>query len=386
MGRASGERGAKLAFRLAAALSLTAAMPGNAAVDPPAPGAAAEARLPRQSPQDGVGLGFPVPAHRLPAVGTLRFAVIFVDFPDAVALRTPESVFAMLSPDAESFFQTVSYGRLHVQLTPTLRWLRMNELSTAYGWPLSFHAHRAYILEALTHARAAGTAFADADSFIVIGNPDATALRNGPAFVAGRGWGVRVGDRTFENGATSGHDLLVWGYKWFDHEVAHTLSLPDLYSFTPPAHRFVGGVSLMGLISGRAPEYFAWERWNLGWLDDNQVVSPPQGVTDVHLTPVERPGGVKLAVVPIGYTAAVAVECRAPLGYDRALAGSGPVAYVVDTSIASGQGPIRLLPLGSTDGRTTGMMRLGELVGYGGVSVRYVSDENQGAEVEITRQ
>src|SRR5207247_1671509 len=98
--------------------------------------------------------------------------------------------------------------------------------------------------------------------------------------------------KTFTNGATSGADLLVWGYKWLNHEVGHTMGLVDLYAFQGDGHRFVGGFSMMGLISGLAPEYFAYERWLLGWLDDAQVSCQQSTDSTVTLTPIEQNGGL----------------------------------------------------------------------------------------------
>ena len=130
----------------------------------------------------------------------------------------------------------------------------MSKPTTAYGWnALSFNLHHAYIQEALNLATSVD--FSQNDAFVIVSNPDAGALSNGPAFVASPGFGVTAGAKTFLNGSTSGRDLLVWGAYWLNHEMGHTMGLPDLYAFSGSAHRFVGGFSLMGLISGHSREF-----------------------------------------------------------------------------------------------------------------------------------
>lgn len=347
----------------------------------------AEAKLPYASPRGDNGLGFPRVSNRLPSTGTVRFAVIFVDFSDAVATRSPESVFALISPEAEKLFAAMSYGRLSVALQPTFRWLRMRKPSTGYGWPaLSFQAHHAYIHEALRLAESAGVNFAASDSFVVLANPEAAALVNGPAFTARYGDGVRVKGKVLDSGATSGRDLPWWGYKWFNHEIGHALALPDLYAYAGEAHRFVGEFSLMGLISGRAPEYFAWERWNLGWLDDEQVWCADRGTSERVLTPLQTAGGLKMVVVPTGRTSAVVVEHRAALGYDAQLPRGGPLVYAIDTAIASGLGVVKVLTArASSRDPIEAPLVVGEEIRHEGVVIRYLAHEENGARIEITR-
>jgi len=344
-----------------------------------------EARLPDRSPsRTQVHLGFPRIAQGLKSLGDVRLKVLFVAFSDAVATRTPQSVLGMISPGAENLWKSLSYGKMNPILDPSLRWLRMGKPSTGYGWnALTAASHRAYLQEAIDLAVDAGVDFSTADTVAVMANPDATALTNGPTYVAG---GLTAGGKTFSVAVTSGRDLLGWGYKWLNHEGGHMLGLPDLYAFTAPAHRFAGEFSLMGLISGAAPEYFAWERWLLGWLDDDQVVCAKPGTTTVTLTPVETDGGRKMVVVPLNANSAVVAEYRRAAGFDTALPLSGPVVYLVDTSIATGFGPLRVLPADDTDVRKLSrVLAAGQTVTHAGVSVRYVSGDADAVTLEVVR-
>ncbi|MGH7696977.1 MAG: Ig-like domain-containing protein, partial [Gemmatimonadaceae bacterium] len=307
----------------------------------------AECRLPAKFPD--IDLGFPRSASRLKSVGDVRLGIVFVDFSDAVATRTPQNVFAILSPTAENYYRAVSYGRMNLILEPTFVWRRMSKATSAYGWnALTFALHRAYIQEALNLA--ASVDLSQDDGFVIVSNPDAGALTNGPAFVSAPGFGVTAGVKTFLNGSTSGRDLLGWGGYWVNHEMGHTMGLADLYAYAGAAHRFVGGFSLMGLISGHSREYFGWERWLLRWIDDNQVACAALGPSEVVLTPVERTGGTKIVVVPTGPNSAIVAESRRAEGFDTNGFGSpGVLVYAIDTSIPSGNGVIKVLPINDAD-------------------------------------
>ena len=335
----------------------------------------------------GVALGFPRVPGRLKATGDVHIPVVFVDFSDAVATRTPQAVFAILSPGAENYYSAVSYGRMHLVLQPTYTWYRMSQPSSQYGWSaLTYALHKTYIEEALSLATT--TDLSQADGFLVVSNPDAGSLTNGPAFTANAGTGVTVRGTTLANGATSGRDLLAWGSFWLNHEMGHTLSLVDLYAYSGSSHRFVGGYSMMGLISGFAREYFGWERWQLGWLDDSQVACATQpGTRDVSLTPIERVGGTKMIVVPTGATTAIVVESRRAEGYDNNSGWSpGVLVYSIDTSIPSGSGTLKVLPVNDTDtGKGNVTLKAGDTMTIGGITVTFVSGDSAHDLVRVTR-
>lgn len=335
----------------------------------------------------GVALGFPRVAGRLKAVGDVRVPVVFVDFSDAVATRTPQAVFGLVSPVAENFYKAVSYGRMNLILQPTYTWYRMSKASSQYGWnALTFDLHKAYIQEALNLATT--TDFSQADGFLIMSNPDAGVLNNGPAFTANAGNGVTVRGTTLLNGATSGRDFINWGAYWLNHEMGHALGLPDLYAFSGTTHRFVGNFSMMGQISGFAREYFAWERWQLGWLDDSQISCESKvGTHEISLSPVERVGGTKMIVIPTGATSAILVESRRAEGYDTNGSFSpGVLVYTIDTSIPTGNGVLKVLPINDSDtSKGTAPLQVGGVMTVGGVTITYVSTDANGDKVRVTR-
>ena len=346
-------------------------------------------RLKEKKQKLDVSIGFPKVENRLRSTGVVRLGVFFADFPDSVATKSTESVLQMISPESESLYSKMSYGRVSFELVPVHRWLRMSKNSSQYGMSrgLSFETHRAYLEEVLRQ----GTVGFDPttlDGFIVLTNPDSNAISNGPAFTPNdRNWGIQIGGKLWMNGTnSSGVDLRAWGFKWMNHEVGHTMGLVDLYAFSGSTHRFVGGWSLMGLISGHGPEFFAWERWILNWLDDSQVVCLSSGSITATLNAVPLSGGQKMIVAPISDTRAVVIEVRRRVGYDLSLPEEGPLVYLVDTSRQNGDGVIKVLPLNDLDlQKTTAPLSIGETLTFEGVSVLYSSRTSYGDQITVSR-
>lgn len=291
-----------------------------------------------------VGLGFPKIADRTPSTGTVNTAVIFVDFDDEPSTKTPEEAFSIIE-GAPATFSEVSYGTLNYVMKPMFTWLRMSKNASDYSYK-DFYTHQDFVVEALKLADENGYDFSGIDNFVIVTNPDGTTFNNGPAFTGASNDGIVLDGTRLINGATSGADMVGWGSMWLNHEITHTMSLGDDYSFDGDTeamwHRHVGQFGYMGYSSldSNAPGLFAFERWQLGWLEDEQVSClSPEGGT-VTLENIEMPGGTKVAMLPLSDTQAIAVESRRPLGIDSKLEKSGALVYVLDTKKESGFGPI----------------------------------------------
>jgi len=336
----------------------------------------------------GSHLGFPRPAHRLPATGLVKGTVLFVDFSDAPASRSPEETFALISPEAEQAFTTMSYGHMNLVWQPHFEWFRAELPSTDYDWPNDVERWLAYIQDAADQASSV-VDLSETDFLLVVANPDADAIWVGPALATGPDWGgisvdgVDGDPRMIFNGATSGADLLGWGALWLNHEAGHALGLLDLYDLSyVDLFGFTGDFSLMGNIGGRAPGLFAYERWLLGWVDDDQVSCTSERGATVTLQAVETSGGTKMAVVKTGPTTLVVVESRRRLGYDEYLVETGAVVYTVDTSVETGQGPIIVHRQAGED-FDQAPLGVGESLVVDGVMVTVVAADEHGDTIEI---
>lgn len=337
-----------------------------------------------------VGVGLPKPDYKLPSIGTVKTIVLFADFEDAPASQTPEEVFALISPNSEKFYSDISYSKMNYVLEPYFVWLRLPKASAYYGEGIrTYEGHLEFLQDTVSLADA-DVDFSTADSVALIVPPEASAVPYGPALGANPGEGYTADGKTFENGITSGADLLGWGFLWLNHETGHIMSLPDLYAYqADPSnyddiHRFVGGFSLMGLISGNAPEYFAFERWQLGWLDDNQIVCQESADQTTTLTAIETVGGTKAVMVPLGETKLLVVESRRRLGYDQKLLKEGALVYTVDTAIYSGEGAIVVYPVLDNDPyRDQSPLAVGESITVDGVTVTVIEATSEGDTVQV---
>ena len=357
----------------------------------------ADCKLPIADGRGDVSIGgWPRIDERLKSTGDVIATVVMVDFPDAPASMTPTDAFARISPSAD-VFNEMSYGKLSYTFKPQLKWYRMSKKSTDYvagGW--TFIKHREYITEAAKLADV-DIDFSKTDSLIILANPDSTGIGNsGPAFAATRKNGITLDGKYISNGATSAYDLNNWKSIWLNHEVTHTLGLVDLYAFTQsnPANRYdglryTGEFSYMGFSSyeSNAPSLFAFERWNLGWINDSQIKCLKDAKSTELISPVQTSGGVKAVIIPISRTKAVVIESRRAIGIDKNIAKSGALVYVVDSSIQSGQGPVKVFPSDvSSDPRYLKAPRaLGESVTTEGITVKVTKSDASGDTVEITK-
>ncbi len=341
-------------------------------------------RLSKLSSRNDVAIGFPRNNNRLKTIGTVIAKVIFVDFPDAISTKSPEKVFSNIS-NAPDLFTEMSYDNFKLIFEPTYKWYRMSKNSLSYS-PLnkSYESHRIYIEEAINLVKT-DINFSNADTIIILSNPDAVNIgQPGPMFVASNNNGFTLNGKYISNIATSGHDFYYWGYMWLNHELGHGLGLPDLYPFNSDTS-YVGEYSYMGLINGNAPGLFAWERWLLGWLNDDQIVCFNNNST-FFITPIERKGGIKAIIISISLSKVVVVECRRKEGIDKNMKKEGSLVYVVDSSINTGNGPIKIYPSNSSDFlKQNSPLAIGESVSLEGFNIKVSNSSNEGDLIEILK-
>ncbi|KAJ9143343.1 M6 metalloprotease [Pleurostoma richardsiae] len=281
--------------------------------------------------------------------------MFFVDFSDQGATDEPQDLHDFFLPAAAEWYATGSYGRLNLSVTAdTSRFYRMPATADSYGWQrgLTSEAHQKYIQDAL---QAYNQTISPVDVLYVVPTANATAISFSPTFMDN----VTTYQGTYvsRKAVTFGHDAYTaWGYKVLNHESGHTMCLPDLYPFSGGATGlYIGGWDLMGLISGPAPDYFAWDKWLLGWLTDDEVgCVASSGLSTHKLSPLEVPGGTKAVVIKRNSTFALVAEVRAALGEDVNACSTGVLLYTVSTTTETGYGPIRVLDTSPGTGRCAG--------------------------------
>ena len=211
---------------------------------------------------------------------------------------------------------------------------------------------------------------------------------------------IAVDNTIVKNGATFGQDMFSWGPKIINHETGHAISLPESYngSGTGATHLWVGGWDLMGNILGHAPEYMAWNKWKLGWLDDPDFgCLNSDGSAEYTLSPVSTPSdGVtkKGVVIRTGATTAIAAELRAPLGNDATetvtpgahrMCDWGVLLYKIDVTVLNSYGSIKALDAqpGSTAAGCTGEVDIATLGKGQGDGPPVFEDPETGTRFEV---
>ncbi|KAI0389723.1 M6 metalloprotease [Xylariaceae sp. FL0594] len=289
--------------------------------------------------------GFGYKHNCAPSVGNLSAFMIFVDFPDQGATESsPETLYDFFLPSAADWYRTSSYGALNLSVkADTSRFYRMPATAVSYDWQrgLTAAAHQRYIQDALA---AYNATIPPVDVFYVVPTKNATAITFSPTYI--NDVTTRSGTYVAKKSVTFGHDgYKTWGSLVLNHETGHAMCLPDYYPFNGSATGlFIGGWNLMGLISGPSPDYFAWDKWRLGWLRDDQVSCVnATGKTLYVLSPLEVSGGLKAVVVKHGDSEVLVAEVRSNKGLDTASCSTGVLLYTVSTTTPTGQGPVKVL-------------------------------------------
>jgi M6 family metalloprotease-like protein len=323
---------------MAIAASLAAVLPAQTLAFAPAAAC--------QLPAGGPGSTGPIDHTFYPeAIGTLKALMVFVDFSDAPAAGTVDDTAATFDGAAEWLHES-SYGQVDLQITEIRQWFRMPHPSTFYPYSRDFTAedHEVYVRDAVKAADAA-VDFAGYDIYYFVANPEADEISFSPTFSFGPDSPIHADGATISIGVTFGNDITFWGYKVLDHETGHVFGLPDLYSYAESGdqHRFVGGWDLMGDISGHSPDLHAWFKWQLGWLTDAQVacIDSPS-TTDLVLSPLETPGGLKMVALRTGSRKVTVVEFRTTRGEDADACATGVLVSTINDAVPGGNGPLRV--------------------------------------------
>ena len=357
--------------------------------------------------------GFPLPPSAVPSIGRLRVGVLFVDFSDAEAPFSTRHEAQRNLPFIERYLEASSYGGLDIEFVPLHRWLRVEHGYGHYTHGSSLGDHS---LETAVAREAASLAdpnfdFSGIDALMVVH----------PSSHFGGGSTAQEYVRTQEGYTQT---LLINtfrvqgpsdGREWGDiaaHEILHNLGLLDLYPYDASRHRTppsgsrgawilteFGPMRLRAYVSAddrlgtggyrEALEMLAWSRWQLGWLDYEQVRCLTDRKATVELDPIADPGdGIAMAAVPLSDSEVIVIESRRRTGFDSGavLLAEGVLVYTVNASISSGLLPIKLAgDPGNSHFDDYPLLAVGESVTVRGYTITVVADDGHTHTVRITR-
>ncbi|MES4886762.1 M6 family metalloprotease domain-containing protein [Streptomyces sp. NPDC096012] len=296
--------------------------------------------------------GVPTPRGYSRSLGTVHALTLMIDFSDAPGRGSAMDRFREFFPQTQEWFHNASYGRLDYRPeTPITSWLRMPKSFKEYGIERGAPFDPGYrqLVQDIVAAADPKVDFRSYDLLNVLVTPNAgpsaldTVLSvsfagNGEAPTAD---GVPVANASFvysrqDDGSGS---YTRTGYRVLPHENGHTFGLPDLY--TQEGGGAVGHWDIMSEDWGANNDVLGWHKWKLGWLDGNQVgCAAARGSADYVLTPLYKPGGGKLVLIPVDARTAYALELRTQGGNDETVCRPGILIYKVDATVDTGRGPV----------------------------------------------
>ncbi|KAK7983539.1 hypothetical protein PG989_010941 [Apiospora arundinis] len=308
-------------------------------------------------------VGFDYQGGCVATTGTVRAFMFFVDFPDAPAGNdSAQDMHDKLVPEATAWYAQASYGAMNLSVTAdTSAYYRIPKTAQSYNWlsGLGTYGQEAYVQDALDAFTANGARPppAEVDVLYVVptGNAAQWISRSQTSSIA---ISTRQGQMVAKKTTTFGADDWDLNSRTMVHETGHAFCLPDYYTFgNDRPGVYVGGFSMMALTQATAPDFFAWDKWRMGWIHDDAVDCVlDAGSTEHVLTPLAVAGGGKKAVVVAQTeTTALVAEVRIAAGLDKEACAPGVLLYTVDTQLPTGSGPVRVLDATPDSGGCVGL-------------------------------
>ena len=296
-------------------------------------------------------MGFDFRDGCVKGTGTLEAFVMFVDFPDAED-KDPDSLKALhdkLVPPTIDWYTKSSYNKLKLNMkADTSQYYRMPKAASEYDWlgrGTGIWRHDRYIQDALDAFTANGTRSPPPKVDVLYVVPTSQAANYMYRSITyydpvSTRQGKRVAKKTVTLGAAD-WDLIAMTMV---HETGHTFCLPDYYSLQSYAGFYTGGFGVMTQTEAMAPDYFVWDKYRLGWIEDNAVDCVLEaGSTEHVITPLAVDGGKKAVVIAGSEISALVAEVRTAEGLDKNLCAPGVLLTEVGTRIAPGSGSMRVI-------------------------------------------
>lgn len=352
------------------------------------------------SPQGLIRTGFPrVPDASLPS-GDVVVQVVPVNYPNLSGQKPLEEVLKPISTGVTDYYKKMSGGRLNlVWRLPDIP-IRMPQQVEHYRLGINERTNGYSFVQDVINASDQSIDFSGA-SFVMVLNPETASqgqIGISPAQQMSKAHRFRSAEgeiyrATYTSSMTTGPN----GWVIIAHELAHSLGLPDTYRYSgSPSEQqeLAGRFDLMSTSSlGSALELFAWHKWQLDFIADSQVYCLTNPNADRFLLAPISAGSSQpeMLVLPLSETTAIVVESRRreryDLGADLMPVSDGLLVYQIDTTKATGTGPISVIRKSGSSNATLldTLLGVGEQLQAGPFTIKNVENGPWGNVVEVSR-
>ena len=296
------------------------------------------------------GAGFPEWNSMTPRSGTVKWALIPIDFPDLPGetnfRQRVDGQMKLLS----EWYASVSGGKFKVEWELLDKWVTLPSATSEYAIPLSVNLN-----DAANGAKLFKDAMNAADPIFDFTNIQTVnfILPKGQTFLTetsqGFPWDSAVKEFESKEGSVSSYSIAgnffdqpgrtYWSY--WAHEFGHAIGLPHIGS-SRIAHLFQGE-DIMGGQDGPARELSGWLRFIAGWLSEPQIYCQEVSnlkSTELTLVPLSSTEpGVKVAIVALSKSRALVIESRRVTKFscDTPTPRNGVLAYIYDATLGHGE-------------------------------------------------
>ena len=313
--------------------------------------------------KSNVRLGFPKDSARLSSTGSQKVLLMAIDYSDAPTTEnaTEALKLAFDTDEITEFYKSVSYGQLSFtfDIYPTV--VRMPKTSSNYVGKLgNTYPQPIFVTSIMQDAAAAASGKVNFSTYQMVAILDLAridswgywgfALPNAaPGFATTTGY---IKNSTVIGAWEGNKTIPTKGYKTsvLKHEIGHLFGFVDLYIIAP-GNYFIGQTpgpfDVMNATSGPAHEFLAWQRWLQGWVTDANVtcLAFADPTATIQLKPLGKAtSGTQMSVIKISSQKALVLESRKGTATDELSGNDGLLAYEIDLSVPSLQGPIKIIP------------------------------------------
>jgi len=346
----------------------------------------------------GLPTGFPESTLTTQKTGTVKWALIPIDFSDMPGEKNFRSRVDVQMKMLSDWYASVSGGKFTIEWVVLDKWVTLPGTSSDYKIPISDTPDRSP--EVANFWR---KAIAESDKSF-----DYTKIQSVnfllpekqtiiPEFIKGAPWDKAVREMMTNEGPISTFtiaganfftsDRQVWPL--WAHEFGHAIGLPHIGSSREPSPFHM--LDLMGNQEGVTRELSGWLRFLAGWMPTEKIfcqTSSKITKTEITLVPLSsQDNGVKMAIFPLGDNRALIVESRRATKFScsDSMIKDGVLVYTYDGKFGHNEDfLLPIVPIGRPVIRSTCLtppsedllLHEGEKVTVEGISVEVLAHGN----------